>query len=206
MARHLMKPAVAGAVLLVFLSLCGAANSAPRRTLVQVGEKAPNIALWDVRGGLFFLSEVTGRRPLRGRHVVVISFFASWCKPCKKELPILLKLARKHAHAKLKVVMVGFREGPAKLNPLLRRLKIPRNVPVLADIHGVTAERYGVTGLPRLVVIDRNRKVAGVVAKAVPDLPQRLDRILKPLLSATPRRAGPRKTPAPKRRTPRKPG
>ena len=201
MMRRLYRPTAGAGVLLLLLSLAGPSHSATRRALVRVGEKAPNIALWDIRGGLFFLSEVTGRKPIRGRHVVVISFFASWCKPCKKELPILLKLARKHIGSKLKVILVGFREGPAKLNPVLRKLKIPRSVPVLADIHGVTAERYGVTGLPRLVVVNQDRKVVGVIAKAVPDLKPRLNRILKQLLGRTVK-----KTRARKPRRPRKSG
>ncbi|MBC8216015.1 MAG: TlpA family protein disulfide reductase [Candidatus Marinimicrobia bacterium] len=100
------------------------------------------------------------------RHVVVLSFFATWCKPCMKELPHIQNLYEKYSDQKIKFFLIditeatrtisGFEDYP-KAGPFLTKKGI--DVPVLNDNRGVAKERYGVETLPRLFVIDKYQTI-----------------------------------------------
>ncbi|MBN1760562.1 MAG: TlpA family protein disulfide reductase [Chitinispirillaceae bacterium] len=87
------------------------------------------------------------------RHIVVLSFWATYCKPCKKELPELMKFAKKHTADSIKVFAVSIdKEGSSIVAPFVKENNI--TLPVLFDQYRKTAERYGVTSLPALFVVD----------------------------------------------------
>ena len=87
------------------------------------------------------------------RHIVVLSFWATYCKPCKKELPELMKFAKKHTTDSIKIFALSIdREGSSIVAPFVKENGI--TLPVLLDQYRKTAERYGVTSLPALFVID----------------------------------------------------
>jgi thiol-disulfide isomerase/thioredoxin len=96
------------------------------------------------------------------RHVVVVSFFATWCKPCMKELPLLQNLYQKYDGQQVKWFLVditeatrtspGFEDSPVA-GPFLAKKGI--TMPILNDNRGVAKERYGAKTLPRLFVIDK---------------------------------------------------
>ena len=96
------------------------------------------------------------------RHVVVVSFFATWCRPCMKELPLLQNLYQKYDGQRVKWFLVditeatrtspGFEDSPVA-GPFLAKKGI--TMPILNDNRGVAKERYGAKTLPRLFVIDK---------------------------------------------------
>jgi cytochrome c biogenesis protein CcmG/thiol:disulfide interchange protein DsbE len=87
---------------------------------------------------------------LRGK-VVVVNFWATWCKPCRTEMPLLNGVAREGAAVFL---AIDLQEDGAKARSFFDQLALDRLEPIL-DLDGQTTRRYGVlTGLPQTFFID----------------------------------------------------
>jgi thiol-disulfide isomerase/thioredoxin len=95
------------------------------------------------------------------RYPVVLSFFATWCVPCMKELPHLENVYQAYKNEKVKFFLVditeatrtGENENSPKAGPFLAEKGV--TIPILYDNRGVAKERYGAKTLPRLFVIDK---------------------------------------------------
>ena len=139
---------------------------------LMIGDIAPSWALMIRPGEFEFLKNWTVEKGERlrkwktqpYRHAVVLSFFATWCKPCMKELPHLQNLYEKFSGERIKFFLVDITEAtrsvPGNENvpfavPFLKEKGI--SVPVLTDTRGVAMERYKASALPRLFVIDQYR-------------------------------------------------
>ncbi len=115
------------------------------------GEAAPVFALQDDRGSTVSLARYRGR-------VVVMNLWASWCPPCRAELPDLQRLS--DAYARRRLVVVGVNEGEAaqRAGAFARSLQI--RFPIWID----GGERYGRTyaalGLPTTILVDARGDVA----------------------------------------------
>ena len=84
--------------------------------------------------------------------IVILSFWATWCQPCQREIPELVKFAEKHAADSIKIFLVSLDEkGAAEVGPFVAQKGW--KLPVLLDPYRKTAERYGVTSLPALFFI-----------------------------------------------------
>jgi thiol-disulfide isomerase/thioredoxin len=95
----------------------------------------------------------------RGK-VVVVSFWASWCGPCLKELPVLENLqiaARDH----LAVVAVNYKEDRAAFNAIARKLK-NAEMTLTHDRTGTLAAPYKLQALPFMVLIRKNGTIASI--------------------------------------------
>ena len=150
--------------------------------IAQVGKQAPPFALRDSTGKMYYLSDYCGasKKP-QEKKILVVNFFATWCKPCKAELPLLEKLWNEKKAKGLDVVSIGFHEDEGKLLPFLKQN--PIKIPLLMDRHGVAAEAYGVKGLPRTFLLDKDCMVKKEFRGALPDmetvLRQEIEKLLK---------------------------
>jgi peroxiredoxin len=125
--------------------------------ILSQGEPAPPFSLPSLQGDRIALRAYCGETLLKPylndtRHVVILSFWATYCKPCKKELPELISFAQ--AHARDSVVFFSIcvdREGAQKARAYVQKHDL--DMTVLIDRYKVTAERYGVEALPSLFVI-----------------------------------------------------
>ncbi len=92
--------------------------------------------------------------------VLVVTFWASWCGPCKKELPILEAIQNVAGTDKIQVVAVNIeeREQFIKIARALSSLKLT----LTHDTRKRSADAYGVNGIPHLVLIGRDGKVINV--------------------------------------------
>lgn len=141
---------------------------------LKAGDLAPSWALMSGPGKFEFLKTWTEekgkklKKPMTQpeRHVVVLSFFATWCKPCMKELPHLENVYQKYKDEKVKFFLIditeatrtvkGFEDMP-KAGPFLAEKGI--TMPILYDSRGVAKKRYGASTLPRLYVVDKYRTI-----------------------------------------------
>lgn len=100
-----------------------------------------------------------GLRALRGR-VVLVNFWATWCAPCREEMPALDRLARELAPRGLVVLAVNHQEDAEGVRAFVRELGL--GLPVLLDAEGTVAERYRVRGLPTTAFVARDGTLVGV--------------------------------------------
>jgi len=136
---------------------------------LKAGDLAPSWALMYAPGKFEFLKNWTVERDKKlrkfmsqpDRYPVVLSFFATWCVPCMKELPHLENVFQAYKNEKVKFFLVditeatrtGENENSPKAGPFLAEKGI--TIPILYDNRGVAKERYGAKTLPRLFVIDK---------------------------------------------------
>ena len=114
----------------------------------------------------------------RGK-VVVVNFWASWCKPCIDELPLLERTQKRIAPQQATVLGVNYKDASTDALAFVRRLAI--TFPNLRDRDGRLAERYAARAFPETFVIDRKGRIA---ARRRGPVDQRwLDRTLPPLLA-----------------------
>lgn len=96
----------------------------------------------------------------RGK-VVVVTFWASWCAPCLRELPLLGRLQAAVGREHLVVIAVNVKEPRAAMQAVVDG-QAAHPLQWVHDTSGATSARYGVDALPQMVVIDREGRVARV--------------------------------------------
>ena len=95
-------------------------------------------------------------RDLKGR-VVLVNFWATWCEPCREEMPSFQRLRDKLKGRPFEVITVNYGEGPAKIQPFLARWRI--DLPVLLDRDKDAAEAWHAGGLPMTFLVDAQGRV-----------------------------------------------
>jgi thiol-disulfide isomerase/thioredoxin len=205
-------------LLMIMLSGLLLAQDAEKKDL-EVGDEAPTWALMYAPGKFEFLrnwSEVkidpkTGKeKKLRlnvsqpDRHAVVMSFFATWCKPCMKELPILEEVYQQYKDERVKFFLIDIteatRSNPGTVygmsykdvpvaGPFLKKKGV--TMQILFDNRGTAMKRYYAQTLPRLFMVDGYRNVTfkkrgfpdgeGADEKFKKDISSEIDRLLSEL-------------------------
>ncbi|MEJ6020771.1 TlpA family protein disulfide reductase [Ramlibacter sp. PS4R-6] len=94
-------------------------------------------------------------------HAVLLNFWASWCEPCRAEMPALERLALSQREAGLRVVAVNYREGEPAVKRFLA--KMPLQLPVVRDADGAAARAFGINIFPSTVAIDRQGRVRFII-------------------------------------------
>ena len=121
-----------------FLSLHASADSAPDFTLPS--SKGDNVRLAEQRG-----------------QVVMLNFWASWCGPCRKEMPLLDAMYQRYSSAGFVLYGVNVEEDNTDAKKLLKELGV--TFPVLFDTESKASSLYNVDAMPTTVVIDKKGQV-----------------------------------------------
>lgn len=128
-------------------------NPTGRPAAVEVGRAAPDFRLERLDGGELRLSDLRGR-------VVLVNFWASWCGPCRAEMPEFARRYRGEEANGLTVLAVDLQEAAGPVQAFVDEFDLP--FPVLFDRPGGVARTYRVNGLPKTVIIDRDGIVRAV--------------------------------------------
>jgi thiol-disulfide isomerase/thioredoxin len=129
----------------------------------------------DVDGNPVTVSEHHGK-------VIIVSFWASCCGPCRKELPVLANVAKHVGPDHLKLIAINYKDEPKPFKAVAGALKtLP--IIVVRDASGKAARKYKVQGIPRMIIIDRSGKVAadhtGYGEDSIGMLVEELNRVLQ---------------------------
>jgi peroxiredoxin len=114
------------------------------------GGAAPDFTLKSHSGENLRLSEFRGE-------VVMINFWASWCGPCRQEMPLLEELYSQYQPLGFTILGVNVEEDSSKAKQLLK--EIPVNFPVLFDNNSDVSKLYNVVAMPSTVLVDRDGNI-----------------------------------------------
>jgi thiol-disulfide isomerase/thioredoxin/outer membrane lipoprotein-sorting protein len=121
------------------------------RTEDLSGKPMIDFALKDLAGKTHKLSALKGK-------VVLIDFWASWCGPCRREMPTIQKLYQAYRAKGLVVLAVNVREDAATAGEFLRQNKL--TFTALLDAEGAVAQQYQASAIPTMAVIDRKGRIS----------------------------------------------
>ena len=114
--------------------------------LAQVGAPAPQISLPVVGGGTSDLTNDRGK-------VLLVNFWATWCEPCKSEMPALQQLANELSDQPFRLYSVDLEEDAAQVQDFEKQYGL--NLYAVIDEDGDASRAYGVRGLPATFLIDK---------------------------------------------------
>ncbi len=136
---------------------------------------APAWELKDLEGKTVRSSDLQGK-------VVLLNFWATWCPPCREEIPDLVALQNQYKEQGLVIVGISLDQtGPETVKRFADRMKI--NYPVVMGNQEVAAAYGGIQAIPTTVFINRDGKIAGKYEGGVTK--EMLEPPLKPLLQKT---------------------
>lgn len=161
--------------------------------LIQVGQAAPNISLPSPEGKNYSLADLKGQ-------VVLLDFWASWCRPCRRENPNVVKVydkykddgftifsvsldgpdARKIAGLSAEQVQAMKENGKKRWVDAIAKdnLMWPYHVSELTKWSSQAGATYGVRGIPKTFLIDREGKIAAVGLRGAASIEQALQKVL----------------------------
>jgi peroxiredoxin len=145
----------------------------------QIGEKAAGFITSTLDGKRIALKDYWEKQ---GKTVMVLSFFATWCQPCKEDLKYLQKVQDQYGEKGLQVVAVLTQDSSkeAAVNEFMSKLGV--NLPVLTDEYGIIGKRYAITYLPTNFMIGKDGVLKGRYFGYSEDVKRHFEEQLKNLL------------------------
>jgi thiol-disulfide isomerase/thioredoxin len=138
----------------VFFSICCllGCSGAPSSTVGSCAELFSDVPFTDMDGR-------EARLPCQGHKVLVVSFWATWCGPCKLEMPHLIEIANEYERQGVRVIGVSLDAAlPGSLKPAVAAFGI--TYPVLVGGAEKIFERTGIDGIPATLIIDAGGKIS----------------------------------------------
>ncbi len=148
---------------LLFSAGCSALESNSPGPAESALGSAPLFVLTDVQG-----QDITLQDVLKAHKAVLINFWATWCPPCREEIPDLIRLQEQYGKQSFTVLGVDIAESPAKVSGFMDQMGI--NYPVVLDKKQKVAQQYRVVGIPTSILLSHEGKVLGEYHSASPQL------------------------------------
>ena len=128
----------------LFLASCGKQpDQKPQKA--EIGKPAPDFKLKDTKGNTWELSKLRGK-------VVFVNFWATWCPPCRAEMPSMQTLYQSMPQDKFVMLAILSNDEPLRAEALAT--KIGATFPILQDPGSPIATAYGITGVPETYIVD----------------------------------------------------
>ena len=118
-----------------------------RPPLPQVGFAAPDFTLETLEGETISLSELRGQ-------AVLVNFWATWCPPCRAEMPAIQRVYDRYRDRGFTVLAVNLQEGEGQTAAFVEEMEL--TFPILLDREASVFARYRVMGLPSTFFVDRS--------------------------------------------------
>ncbi|MBJ6752156.1 TlpA disulfide reductase family protein [Geomonas anaerohicana] len=168
-----MKRLIAAVLLLAALAAAGCAKKQAELPAVE-GNAAPDFTLKDLSGKPVQLSTLKGK-------LVLVNFWATWCPPCREEIPSMVKLNQAMQGKNFQMLAISIDEGgKGAVEDFFKRGGV--TLPALLDTDGQVSRRYGTTGVPETFVVDPKgvirKKVVGGLDWSHPEVIQALQDLM----------------------------
>lgn len=115
----------------------------------EIGKPVPDFTLTDQNGKSVTLAGFRGQ-------VVLLDFWASWCGPCRKEMPFLVELDRAYRSQGLVVIGVSIDDKVENIDKFLSKLPVQPTFPILHDKEKMLPPVYKIEAMPTSFLIDRS--------------------------------------------------
>lgn len=148
MGRRGILLLAAGALAAIALAVFS--PSRPRPQVAPQASVAPDFTLKQLDGTPLRLSDYRGK-------VVLLDFWASWCAPCREEIPHFVEWQRKYGDRGFQVIGVSMDDGPGPAQKFNR--EFPMNYPVALGDQEVATRYGGILGLPVNIIIGRDGRI-----------------------------------------------
>ena len=146
-------------LLAVSLSACSEPAKAPTSGAPAVGQLAPDFTLSDLSGKPVSLSDFRGK-------VVIVNFWATWCPPCRAEMPSMEQLHRELVDEGLVMLAVNIEKTGRQTVPAFLAGS-PHSFPILFDEKEEVQKRYGVYKFPESFIIRKDGVIDDKVIGAI---------------------------------------
>lgn len=150
----------------MLVASCSTPSEAP-----EIGKSAPSFQLADIDGQSVSLNDFRGKP-------VLLNFWATWCSPCRVEMPYIQEVYDEWSERGLVVLAINIGEGPGEVEEFMRGHSL--TFPVLLDMAGNVARQYNIRGIPTTYFIDSSGVIQDIKVGAfasVVEIEDRLSRI-----------------------------
>lgn len=185
MSSGMIKAALLGALLILANASCDAGYSEPNQpptqtaavpqpASIKIGGAAPDFRLWNLEGQAVALSHYKGR-------VVMLNFWATWCGPCRVEMPAMENLYRETSRSDFEILAISTdAQGASLTRPFRNALGL--TFPILHDSDFRVGLMYGTRSLPMTFLVDRNgivtHRIFGARDWAAPEAKQMIQALI----------------------------
>lgn len=138
--------------LLLYISLFTQTQNPYEGTSLSKGSPAPDFTLKTLEGKEIRLSSLKGK-------VVLINFWATWCPPCREEMPLFERVYKKYRDKGFEILAISTDSSQEQVRKFIRDFKV--SFPVLMD-DGNVSNLYMIQGLPTSFLLDREGKIVKV--------------------------------------------
>ena len=144
-------------------------------SLPTIGSTAPDFQLVDTAGEVRSLSSMRGK-------VVLVNFWATWCPPCKAEMPSMEELYLNYGNGNFEILAINIDDdGPAVMSDFLK--ENPHTFPILFDSEFQARTLYGVSMFPETFVVDKGgiitKKLIGAIDWTSPQMLSYLNSLMR---------------------------
>ncbi len=131
---------------------------------LQVGDMPPQ------KLGFTRLSDYRGK-------IVIVSFWASWCAPCRKELDVLSSIQKSATRDKVMIFSVNWKENSQRFRQIELAMH-GTDLTLMSDENGYLGRQYGVQAIPHMVIVGRDGRIAAIhVGYGESEIPKLVDEI-----------------------------
>ena len=151
--------------LALFITACG------ERPVATVGKPAPDFDTLDLDGKVWSLSKLKGK-------VVFVNFWATWCSPCREEMPSMQRLYTKLPKDKFEMIALFNNDKKPAVRNFVSQLGL--TFPILSDEHNFAGTKYGLTGLPETFIVDKQGVIREkIIGPAKWDSPENVEMLMR---------------------------
>jgi len=151
--------------LALFIVACG------EKPVATVGKPAPDFDTVDLKGDIWSLSRLKGK-------VVFVNFWATWCAPCREEMPSMQRLYVKLPKDKFEMIALFNSDKEPAVKKFVSQLGL--TFPILSDEFNFAGPKYGITGLPETFIVDKQGVIREkFIGPAEWDTPETMEMLTK---------------------------
>jgi peroxiredoxin len=151
--------------LALFIVACG------EKPVATVGKPAPDFDTVDLKGDIWSLSRLKGK-------VVFVNFWATWCSPCREEMPSMQRLYVKLPKDKFEMIALFNSDKEPAVKKFVSQLGL--TFPILSDEFNFAGPKYGITGLPETFIVDKQGVIREkFIGPAEWDTPETMEMLTK---------------------------